>query len=143
MAERDDVDSAAEERLVRARQSISRSFDELISRVGSPSRPESPVTVEHQGPTEPEEDDDLADPPAAARDFEDDEIFPPTPVGSAAVEGVEARLNALVNARVEAAERRLELQSKALEAALGEEAVSARRAAEQVEAAREALDQRH
>ena len=140
--EREDDDSAAERRLVQARQSIGRSFDELISRVGS----SAPEQVEQSGEPEPvdqEEDDDLVDPPAAQHvGGEDDDLTqspPPVATGGGVPADVEARLTAWVNARVEAAERRLELQSKALEAALGEEAVSARRAGEQVDAAREAL----
>ncbi len=121
--EHNDQEDEAELRIRRARSAIGKSFEELIARgergagsSGAPSPDISVVRVE----------EDEADAPAAGSA---DDI----------AASVERRVSAWVDGRVRAAERRLELQSEAFEAALGEEAVGARRATEQVEAVRRSL----
>ena len=116
-------DDEAERRISRARSAIGKSFEELITRgertTGDP--PSSPRV----GPGGPAPDVERPPPEAGSSD----ELAP----GSidAITASVERRVSAWVDGRVRAAERRLELQSEAFEAALGEEAVGARRATEQ------------
>ena len=117
--ERSDHEDEAERRIARARAAIGKSFEELIARseagpqtASPPPRPPAAAPpdiegsrVEPEAPTPP-----LPPPPAGASEGAD-------PDDIAAV--VERRVSAWVDGRVRAAERRLELQSEAFEAALG------------------------
>lgn len=108
-------------RIARARATIDRNFEELIHRAGgdpeSPPRKPSPpppeTTSAHTEPATPV----ASDPPEAWGVVEtEDQLEARVSAASAAIE---QRIGEWVSSRVKAAERRLELQSSALEAALG------------------------
>ncbi len=137
--ERLDQEDDAERRIARARSAIGKSFEELIARgeagtrpppgpgAAPPLRPDPPPDVEGQA-FEPR--DPAPGPPGPRQ-----ESGNPDDIAAS----VERRVSTWVDGRVRAAERRLELQSEAFEAALGEEAVGSRRAAEQIEKVRKSL----
>jgi len=129
-AEEPDDDESSEWRMRRARAAIDHSFEELVKRVE-----EQVGAVTSTGPAEVGVDR------VASRGLQ-----PGTGLDAAlerrvaeAAESIDRRVGEMVSVRVRRAERRLELQAQALEAALGEEAVQARLAAEQIEQARSAL----
>lgn len=130
--EKTDQGEEAERRIARARSAIGKSFEELIARGEDGSPTPEPVGT---GTTLPPDIEVFAGErkgiPAAD--------VPPGASADDIAASVERRVSAWVDGRVRAAERRLELQSEAFEAALGEEAVGARRATEQVEAVRRSL----
>src|SRR5687767_14652760 len=113
----------SEERISRAREAIDRSFAELASRGGSMPSGAAPPPPSPPPPAGP--------PPGGSGGGGGDHEFERRV--AAATEAIDRRVHETVSARLGAAERRLELQSKALEAALGEEAVQARIAVEQIE----------
>ena len=112
--------SSAEERMRRAREDLDRIVEDLVARTRS----------------EPGSSGPAPDPDPYAR-------VGPEPGGQvgAGADEIEARLTRTVEARVGAAERRLQLQAQALEAALGEEAQQARAAAEGLERMQASLDE--
>lgn len=123
-----DLRDEAERRIARAREMIGESFAQL-SGSGAPT---IEASAWRPGSRQPATDPAPASGgPGHGLEDLDRQI--------AAAGGVEGRLAAWIDSRVRAAERRLELQSGALEAALGEEALQARLVAEQIEREREAL----
>lgn len=111
------------ERISRAREIIDRSYEELAARGASPGEvPPGPPP----GHGSLESTGDRSDSEFDARI-------------AAAAEAIDRRVGEMVSARLDAAEQRIELQTKAVRAALGEEAVQARLAIEQVERVRASL----
>ena len=126
----------AEQRIARARATIGKSFEELISRterqaaeLGSlpPAAPAEPAPAP---PVPAPPGDPGGHPDALALAAVEERIERRLAAESAAIE---ARVGEWVNARVQAAERRLELQSAGLEASLGQGTSVARDAVERLE----------
>lgn len=100
----------------RAREDLDRIVEDLLARTRSPGAHPAP------GGPGPEAGTEISRQVAAAAD------------------AIEARVGEAVDARLGAAERRLQLQAQALEAALGDEAQQARVTADRLEEMRAALD---
>lgn len=107
----------------RAREAIDRSFEELAAR-SEQRAAEAPGRLSPGPPAQPF--------PHTTNDALESRV-------AEAADAIERRVGEMVSARLRSAERRLELQTQALEAALGEEAVQARLAAEQIEQVRDSL----
>ncbi|HKJ35985.1 MAG TPA: hypothetical protein VKA36_05415, partial [Solirubrobacterales bacterium] len=122
----------ARERMLRARKEIDEYMGELEARAGVEPGPEAPPRRRMAAATE-------RSPELRERLEELDEVLE-LRIADAA-EGIEQRVGEWVNDRVKSAERRLELQSEALEAALGEEAAEASKAVQAIDASRARLDQ--
>ena len=123
-----------QERIRRARERLERHLAEMASR-----SPQEPAGGPSQGAAHGAEP---VDPGAAAEQVRErlgrlDELIEQR-IGTAAA-AIEDRVGQWVNVRVQTAERRLELQTEALQAALGEETEVAARTAEQIELSRQAL----
>lgn len=125
----------AEQRIARARATIGKSFEELISRterqaaeLGSPAPAPPAMPLTEPIPAPPPDLDEHPDSLVLAA--VEERIERRLAAESAAIE---ERVGEWVNARVQAAERRLELQSGALEASLGQGADRARAAVEEIE----------
>lgn len=122
----------AERRIARARSAIGKSFEELIAR-GEAGATQSSGFGSDRPPGPPPDIEAEPAPTVSAAGFGEhgtvDDI----------AASVESRISAWVEERVRAAERRLQLQSEAFEAALGDEVVGTRLATEQAEAARRSL----
>ena len=145
--ERSDQEDDAERRIARARSAIGKSFEELIARGETAAK-----AVEPPGPWRrlssrpPADRRPTSRAPRSSRSRRRRRLAARRSGGRAGAgnpddiaASVERRVSAWVDGRVRAAERRLELQSEAFEAALGEEAVGSRRATEQVEKVRKSL----
>lgn len=135
-------DDEAEQRIARARATIGKSFEELIARTENQAAELGTAPLPAVGDPAEGAPPPSWEPAAAAREGGHPAELAEGDVERRIVEataGIEARISEWVNGRVHAAERRLELQSQALEASLGQGAESAQHAIQEIERAKAEL----